>query len=190
MHILAEIRHTILSGQRQTPRFRPKVCMHILASVRPQSTVQVELLQPLPRPPPRGPPEPCARLTVALPRARPTPRPRAPLLLNMGAFLHYKSACGSCASNSSAASIPHLSISGTMNSRTCEPRMYTRSRCVTRPSRWVTLMFSSCTFMLSSAAHCQSPLLQCMARRISRTFDELSAVCLAGGDLNRYLVAL
>lgn len=44
-----------------------------------------------------------------------------------------------------------LNMSGTMNNRTCDPRMYTRSRWVTLPSRWVTLIFSSCTFMLSSA---------------------------------------
>jgi hypothetical protein len=53
----------------------------------------------------------------------------------------------------------YLSISGTINRRTCEPRMYTRSRWVTLPSRWVTLMFSICTFMLSSAAHIVSLFL-------------------------------
>ena len=38
--------------------------------------------------PARGaPPRALALLTVALPRARPTPLPFTPLLLNMGAFL-------------------------------------------------------------------------------------------------------
>lgn len=45
----------------------------------------------------------------------------------------------------------YFSMSGTMKRRTWDPRMYTRSRCVTRPSRCVTLMFSSWQFMLSSA---------------------------------------
>ena len=43
-----------------------------------------------------------ALLTVALPLARPTPRPLVPLLLNMGAFRN---------------------MSGTMINRTCEPLM-------------------------------------------------------------------
>lgn len=72
-----------------------------------------------------------ALFTVALPLARPTPRPLVPLLLNMGAF---------------------LSMSGTIMKRTWEPRMYTWSRCDTRPSRAVAVMSLSCTFMLSSAA--------------------------------------
>lgn len=45
----------------------------------------------------------------------------------------------------------NLNISGTMKNLTCEPRMYTWSRCDTRPSRAVTVMSFSCTFMLSSA---------------------------------------
>lgn len=50
------------------------------------------------------PPRPLARarLTVALPRARPTPRPRRCRLRNMGALRN---------------------MSGTMKKRTCEPRM-------------------------------------------------------------------
>lgn len=78
-----------------------------------------------------------------------------------------------------------------MNSRTCEPRMYTRSRWVTLPSRWVTLMFSICTFMLSSAvARLANAQALPYSILIVRTLYELAAVSLAGGDLNRHLVAL
>src|SRR5690606_31926525 len=70
-----------------------------------------------------------ARLTVARPLARPTPRPLTLRLRNMGAF---------------------RSMSGTMKKRTWDPRMYTWSRWETRPSRAVTVMSLSWTFMLSS----------------------------------------
>lgn len=67
--------------------------------------------------PPR--PDPRARFTVALPLANPTPRPRAFRDLNMGAFLALVSFIRlSCNVESS-----YLSMSGTMNSRTWEPRM-------------------------------------------------------------------
>jgi hypothetical protein len=139
----------------------------------------------------RGAPRcPRARLTVARPLARPTPRPRVPRDLNMGAFLSSQLAHARYSKTIPIST--YLSISGTMNRRTCEPRMYTRSRCVTLPSRCVTLMFSICTFMLSSAvrrvslasSHVALPFL------FERTFDELSAVCLSRGDFNRDLVAL
>lgn len=80
---------------------------------------------------PRRPPAALALLTVALPLASPTPRPLVPLDRNIGAF---------------------RSMSGTMKKRTCEPRMYTWSRCETRPSRAVTVMSFSWMFILSSAA--------------------------------------
>lgn len=105
----------------------------------------------------RPPRWPRARFTVALPRARPTPRPRVPRDLNMGAFLQK---AVSTQVSIGLQNSPYLSISGTINNRTCEPRMYTRSRCVTRPSRWVTLMFSICTFMLSSAVAMGQYLIQ------------------------------
>ena len=47
---------------------------------------------------------------------------------------------------------PYLNISGTIKNRTWLPRIYTWSRWLTRPSRAVTVMSLSCTFMLSSAA--------------------------------------
>ena len=68
--------------------------------------------------PPR--PDPRARLTVARPRASPTPRPRAFLDLNMGAFLINVSLCSS---RLATRFLAYLSMSGTINSRTCEPRM-------------------------------------------------------------------
>jgi hypothetical protein len=139
----------------------------------------------------RGAPRcPRARLTVARPLASPTPRPRVPRDLNMGAFLSSQSAQ---AQHSKTSPIyTYLSMSGTMNRRTCEPRMYTRSKCVTLPSRCVTLMFSICTFMLSSAVRSVSLASFGVALPFSleRTFNELSAVCLSRGDLNRDLVAL
>ena len=79
-----------------------------------------------------GPLCPLARLTVARPLAKPTPLPLCPLDLNIGAFLN---------------------ISGTMKKRTWLPRMYTWSRWLTLPSRAVTVMSLSCTFILSSAGH-------------------------------------
>jgi hypothetical protein len=56
----------------------------------------------------------------------------------------------------------------------------------------VTLMFSICTFMLSSAVRSVSLASFGVALPFSleRTFNELSAVCLSRGDLNRDLVAL
>jgi hypothetical protein len=140
----------------------------------------------------RGPPRcPRARLTVARPLASPTPRPRVPRDLNMGAFLSSQSANAQYSTVGPVST--YLSMSGTMNRRTCEPRMYTRSRCVTLPSRCVTLIFSICTFMLSSAARSVSLLLLSVSHclpSLERTFNELSAVCLSRGDFNRDLVAL
>lgn len=88
------------------------------------TTKRTTQFSPYRRPPAR------ARLTVALPLAKPTPLPRKFLLLNMGALRN---------------------MSGTMKKRTCEPRIYTCSRWETRPSRAVTVMSLSWTFMLSSA---------------------------------------
>lgn len=48
----------------------------------------------------------------------------------------------------------NLNISGTIKNLTCEPRMYTWSRWDTRPSRAVTVMSLSWTFILSSAVLC------------------------------------
>lgn len=48
----------------------------------------------------------------------------------------------------------YLNMSGTMKYRTWLPLMYTCSRCETRPSRAVTVISFSWTFMLSSAVTC------------------------------------
>lgn len=54
----------------------------------------------------------------------------------------------------------HRNISGTMKNRTWLPRMYTCSRWLTRPSRAVTVMSLSWTFMLSSAIWTQLEVSQ------------------------------
>lgn len=83
----------------------------------------------------------------------------------------------------------NLNISGTIKNLTCEPRMYTWSRWDTRPSRAVTVMSLSCTFILSSAALCrQLPIRG--GRGGAHTFDQLPAEDLAGGQLESADVAL
>lgn len=86
----------------------------------------------------------------------------------------------------------NLNISGTMKNLTCEPRMYTWSRCDTRPSRAVTVMSFSCTFMLSSAGT-QSATVEGEGGKETtgyHTLDQLSAEDLAGGEFERADVAL
>lgn len=81
-----------------------------------------------------------------------------------------------------------------MKNLTCEPRMYTWSRCDTRPSRAVTVMSFSCTFMLSSAgtqSAIHPPSQRGGGKTTTRhTFDQLSTEDLAGGQFERADVAL
>lgn len=75
-----------------------------------------------------GPLVAIARPTVALPLAIPTPRPLDPLVLNMGAFLQHQPVSKCRTPNPPWEQSPtfrpaYLSMSGTMNNRTCDPRM-------------------------------------------------------------------